>query len=223
MAGVFLVSTSFFPAKTFALTPAFQQPKVNPTLSPLQENQIQIDNLKAAFEFKKSLIAKDTNKLQQVQAQVQQVSQTKDQLKDQVDNLQDTVKQLQAQVDAKKAAEAARIVHIGQYAANAAGNDYAPGNCTWYVKSRRPDLPNDLGNANTWYYNAAAQGWKVGTQARTGAVGTTTAGALGHVVYVEAWYPDGTILISEMNYAGLYSQRTRIANESDFVYIYEKP
>jgi len=100
------------------------------------------------------------------------------------------------------------------------GNNYAPGNCTWYVKSRRADIPNDLGNANTWYTRAIAYGLSVGSQPRAGAVGTTTAGDYGHVVYVERVNGDGTILISEMNYAGLYSQRTKTASASEFLYIY---
>ncbi len=100
------------------------------------------------------------------------------------------------------------------------GNTYDAGYCTWYVKNRRPDLPNNLGNANSWYYRAAAQGLPVGASPRAGAVGTTAAGDLGHVVYVERVNNDGSILISEMNYAGLYSQRTRTAGASEFLYIY---
>lgn len=100
------------------------------------------------------------------------------------------------------------------------GNTYSAGYCTWYVKNRRPDLPNNLGNANTWYARAAAQGLPVGASPRAGAVGTTTAGDLGHVVYVERVNSDGSVLISEMNYAGLYSQRTRTAGAGEFLYIY---
>lgn len=100
------------------------------------------------------------------------------------------------------------------------GNTYDPGYCTWYVKNRRPDLPNSLGNANTWYSRAGAAGYSVGSAPRAGAVGTTTRGDLGHVVYVESVNPDGSIVISEMNYAGLYSQRTRTADPGEFVYIY---
>lgn len=101
------------------------------------------------------------------------------------------------------------------------GNTYDAGYCTWYVKNRRgASLPNNLGNANTWFARAQAQGMATGYTPRAGAVGTTTAGAYGHVVYVEAVNGDGTITISEMNYAGLYSQRTRVANASEFSYIY---
>lgn len=101
-----------------------------------------------------------------------------------------------------------------------AGNSYSPGYCTWYVKNRRPDLPNNLGNANTWYSRASAQGFAVGSAPRAGAVGWTGRGDLGHVVYVERVNADGSILISEMNYAGLYSQRSRTAAASEFLYIY---
>lgn len=101
-----------------------------------------------------------------------------------------------------------------------AGNGYDAGYCTWYVKNRRPDIPNNLGNANTWYSRAAAQGYDVGSAPRAGAVGTTTAGDLGHVVYVERVNADGSITISEMNYSGLYSRRTRTAGAGEFRYIY---
>lgn len=102
----------------------------------------------------------------------------------------------------------------------ATGNTYDAGYCTWYVKNRRPDLPNGLGNANTWYSRAAGMGLPHGSTPRAGAVGTTTAGDYGHVVYVELVNSDGSIVISEMNYAGLYSQRTRTASASEFLYIY---
>lgn len=100
------------------------------------------------------------------------------------------------------------------------GNTYSAGYCTWYAKSRRPDLPNNLGNANTWYTRAAAQGIPTGSAPRAGAIGATTAGDLGHVVYVERVNGDGTVLISEMNYEGLYIQSSRTVSASKFVYIY---
>src|SRR5690606_9688951 len=34
--------------------------------------------------------------------------------------------------------------------ASSAGNTYAYGYCTWWVKTKRPDLPNQLGNAGAW-------------------------------------------------------------------------
>jgi LysM repeat protein len=101
-----------------------------------------------------------------------------------------------------------------------AGNTYSYGYCTWYVKNRRPDLPNNLGNANTWYARAAAQGYAVGSEPRAGAVGTTTAGDLGHVVFVERVNGDGTIVISEYNYSAWNTYNSRTVSASSFVYIY---
>jgi len=100
-------------------------------------------------------------------------------------------------------------------------NTYDYGYCTWYVKNRRgASLPNSLGNANTWYSRAAAAGMAVGSVPRPGAVGATTAGALGHVVYVESVNADGSINISEMNYRGWGIQSSRTTSASEFVYIY---
>lgn len=100
-------------------------------------------------------------------------------------------------------------------------NSYAWGQCTWYAKQRRPDLPNNLGNANTWYSSAAAQGLPVGTEARVGAIGTTSEGAYGHVVYVESVNDDGSVNISEMNYAGgVGVVHYRTVSASSFNYIY---
>lgn len=101
------------------------------------------------------------------------------------------------------------------------GNTYDYGYCTWYVKNRRgASLPNGLGNANTWYSRAAGMGMAVGATPRAGAVGTTTRGNLGHVVYVESVNADGTVNISEMNYKGFGIQSSRTTSASEFVYIY---
>lgn len=96
------------------------------------------------------------------------------------------------------------------------GNTYTRGYCTWYAKSRRPDLPNNLGNADTWVARAAAQGFATGSAPQVGAIGQQGM----HVVYVESVNGDGTVTISEMNYQGwgVVSQRTVPA--STFLYIY---
>lgn len=101
------------------------------------------------------------------------------------------------------------------------GNTYTYGYCTWYVKNRRgASLPNGLGNANTWYSIARAMGLAVGSTPRAGAVGTTTAGAEGHVVYVERVNKNGSVYISEMNYEGWGVKSYRITSASEFLYIY---
>lgn len=101
------------------------------------------------------------------------------------------------------------------------GNTYDYGYCTWYVKNKRGNsIPNSLGNANTWFSRAQAAGMATGYAPRAGAVGTTTRGSLGHVVYVEAVNGDGTIQISEMNAPTWGAVTYRTANANEFSYIY---
>lgn len=99
------------------------------------------------------------------------------------------------------------------------GNLYTPGNCTWFAKSRRPDLPNNLGNANTWARRAAAQGYATGSAPRVGAVGVDTSGPLGHVFIVTA-VNGTTMTISEMNWRGLYVVSSRTIPASGYSFIY---
>lgn len=99
---------------------------------------------------------------------------------------------------------------------SSAGNTYEAGYCTWYVKNKRPSLPNNLGNANTWVARAAAQGMATGSTPQVGSVGQRGM----HVVYVESVNGDGTVTISEMNHAGLYVITHRTLPASYFTYIY---
>lgn len=90
------------------------------------------------------------------------------------------------------------------------GNHFAFGECTWYVASRR--CVPWLGNADQWYYNAAAMGYLEGHIPVPGAVvvfwpGGDGASSIGHVAYVEAVgptsnVPAGEFLLSEMNFYG---------------------
>lgn len=107
-------------------------------------------------------------------------------------------------------------VGVSYSATNSAGNTYAPGYCTWYVKNRRPDLPNRLGNAISWVGSAAAQGFATGSTPQVGAVGQQG----NHVVYIESVNGDGTVTVSEMNYKGLYVVSSRTVAASAFTYIY---
>ena len=78
-------------------------------------------------------------------------------------------------------------------------NGYDYGYCTWYVASRIA-VPANWGNANTWAYYAAQDGWTVSKSPRAGAIAQTTAGAFGHVAIVEAVSADGTMIkYSDMN------------------------
>lgn len=101
--------------------------------------------------------------------------------------------------------------------ASSAGNTYYWGQCTWYVKERRPDLPNMLGNGGQWAGNAAAQGYSIGYTAVAGAVAEQP----GHVAYVDSVNANGTMNISEMNYAGgVGVVHYRTVPTSGWTYIY---
>lgn len=98
---------------------------------------------------------------------------------------------------------------------SSAGNTYYYGYCTWYAKSRRPDLPNNLGNANTWVSMAAAQGIATSSTPRAGAIGQQGM----HVVYVESVNANGTVTVSEMNFNGWGVVSSRTVPASTFSYI----
>jgi surface antigen len=104
-------------------------------------------------------------------------------------------------------------------AASSAGNGYVWGTCTWYVKSRIPALPNQLGNGGYgWLSAAAAFGYATGSSPAPGAIGVES----GHVVIVESVNGNGTVNISEMNYAGqvgVVHYRTTSASEFQYIYV----
>lgn len=80
------------------------------------------------------------------------------------------------------------------------GGPYAAGQCTQWAWYNRQDLPTNLGNANAWARNAAAQGFPVDRVPSAGAIFQTSSGWYGHVGYVEAVNGDGSITVTEMNY-----------------------
>lgn len=193
--------------------------------SPLRQNEPVLDQMTQTVTDKKIALGDQTD-------QISSLEQKKQNLVLKLDTEHKTISDLTQKIaDKKAAAEAERkrveelknmFVHINLYAGDSSGNTYSYGNCTWYAKSRRADLPNSLGNANTWYYRAAAMGWDVGSAPKKGAVGTTVAGNLGHVVYVEGVSLDGsTVTVSEMNYAGFNVISSRTTSASEFLYIYE--
>lgn len=102
------------------------------------------------------------------------------------------------------------------YSPSSTGNTYGYGWCTWYVKSRKPNIPNTWGNAYQWVGSAQASGYSTGSTPVAGAIGA----AGNHVVYVESVSGDD-VNISEMAYAGgvgVVHYRTVPANS--FYYIY---
>lgn len=96
-------------------------------------------------------------------------------------------------------------------------NLYTAGQCTYYAFDKRPDLGNTWGNANNWASAAAQSGYTVNNKPSSGAVLQSTSGAYGHVAYVDNVNSDGSIEVSEMNYAGgvgVVSTRTISATEA---------
>lgn len=99
-----------------------------------------------------------------------------------------------------------------------AGNRYALGNCTWYAYERRAQLGRPIGsfwgNATSWASYAAAAGFKVDNTPEVGAIAQWNAfqggsGYAGHVGIVERINPDGTVFVSEMNFAGNFNRVTQ--------------
>lgn len=108
-----------------------------------------------------------------------------------------------------------------------AGNAYAWGNCTWYAYNRRPDIGSFWGNASSWAASARAAGYLVDQNPTVGAIAQWNAYAggsygWGHVGIVESVNGDGTVTISEMNYAGALGRVTTrtvpVSNVSNYIH-----
>jgi surface antigen len=85
------------------------------------------------------------------------------------------------------------------------GNGYDYGWCTWHAANRRIQigrpLPTNLGNAVSWLSIARRAGLATGNTPQAGAVlYHKNIGGLGHVAFVEKQNPDGSWLVSDMNY-----------------------
>lgn len=130
------------------------------------------------------------------------------------------IKLLEEQLQAKRAEEV-RIASLGRgglVSPVVYGNDYAFGNCTFFVAGQIK-VPAGLGNANAWDDNARALGYVVTSEPRVGAVAQTDEGWYGHVALVTAVDKD-SVHIREMNYVGYNVVSERDAPQSDFRYIY---
>lgn len=116
-----------------------------------------------------------------------------------------------------------------RFTANAAsvGNRYDYGYCTWYAYNRRAELGRPIGsfwgNAVSWSGYAASSGYSVTNAPSVGAVLQSGGyGGYGHVAVVESISGDGSVTVSEMNYAGwnVISTRTIPAGQaSSYNYI----
>lgn len=106
-------------------------------------------------------------------------------------------------------------------------NGYDYGYCTWWVAQRRAQvgepLPSNLGNASSWPYIARLAGLAEGHTPRLHAAAVTSLAGEGHVAFVEAVNPDGSIVLSEMNVYGWDVKDTRTvppAEAAGYIYIY---
>jgi len=122
-------------------------------------------------------------------------------------------------------------VNIGGRVGSFAGNGYVRGYCTWYAYNRRAELGRPIGgnwgNATTWASFARADGFEVNKTPRAGAVFQQGGGwsGMGHVGVVERVNDDGSIYVSEMNYAGYnkISSRTIPASQvGSYNYIHDR-
>jgi len=192
-----------------------------------RHNNVQVRNqLKAELsEKKKSLetVSKDIQELKEAttikDAELEKKTQEEARLKAEIEKKE-------AELQAKREAELtlansviASPASISYKDGDNSGNTYVPGNCTWYAKNKRPDLPNRMGNARNWYSSAKNAGYATGTNPKAGAIGVSFNGGMGHVVYIES-VSGGQINISEMNAVGLGVVSSRVASAGEFVYIY---
>ena len=97
-------------------------------------------------------------------------------------------------------------------------NLYTSGQCTYYVFDRvGGKIGSTWGNANNWANAAASAGYTVNNRPSAGAIMQSTAGAYGHVAYVESVNSNGSITVSEMNYGhgvGVVTSRTLSSSEA---------
>src|SRR2546429_6439331 len=98
----------------------------------------------------------------------------------------------------------ARVSSSAAAPASGGGNGFSYGYCTWWVAHKRY-IPW-RGNAAQWWWNARPFGFAEGATPRAGAVmvmGVSGTSPQGHVAYVESVNPNGSFLVSEMNWWGV--------------------
>ena len=107
---------------------------------------------------------------------------------------------------------------------------YPRGQCTWWVKQQRPDLPyfaGASGDAMNWAKSAEAAKYKVGSIPWPGAVAVWRAeqynvGKYGHVAYVLAVDGD-QIDVSDMNFGGTRKSSRHKVKWANLLFIYGGP
>ena len=105
---------------------------------------------------------------------------------------------------ARPMARSASVPSSAVVPASGAANGFSYGYCTWWVAHKRY-IPW-RGNAAEWWWTARPFGVTEGATPRAGAVmvmGVSGTSPQGHVGYVESVNPNGSFVVSEMNWWGV--------------------
>jgi surface antigen len=187
----------------------YQRPALSVTLI---LNAQSLDELLSSVSQARLVADKQASLLDQVSKLAQRDQQARDQSTAQLASIQSARDQASKMVSSlsAKAASNQQARNLMMYAQSMGTlttggpypNHFTPGQCTWYVASKR-SIPW-FGNANQWIAGAQQYGFPLGTTPRAGAVMVTAESGYGHVAYVEAVSGDGSWTVSEMNYQGPY-------------------
>jgi surface antigen len=129
----------------------------------------------------------------------------------------EVIQEVKTKVETKIEVPEQRVVEPREVARISDYNGYAYGYCTYFAKQQRPDLPDNLGNAGSWFYNAQAMGLPTGQVPIVGSVVVTNEGYVGHVAIVTQVNPF-SFNVREMNYSGWNTISTReIENNSSVI------
>ena len=200
--GVFILSISFStPVNAFSLS--FDNPFNSFKFDDKDQKQKEIEDAK--------------RKAEDIKRKMDETAQFVKSNSEEISKLNSEISKIAKDLEEKKD----MFVTINKYASDAAGNKYAFGNCTAYVKEKRPDIGNFWGNANQWINGAKNAGFDTGDKPKIGAIGVSFNGYYGHVVYIEKIRGE-KVYVSEMNYSGFNTISSRTTDASEFKYIYAK-
>jgi len=117
--------------------------------------------------------------------------------------------------EAREAADSSRTAVSTSRAVNTTNsiNSFARGHCTWHTQNI-VGWVSWRGDAKEWPAAARAQGYRVDKVPVSGSIYVEPwLSKWGHVAAIIDVYADGSFLISEMNYEGLYVRSTRVVSQ----------
>lgn len=113
--------------------------------------------------------------------------------------------QAAAQPAVQTQAAAAPVATTSRPTYSTSASSYPVGECTWGAKTLAPWAGDYWGNGGQWAANAAAAGFRTGSQPQVGAIACWNDGGYGHVAVVTAVQSTTSIQVSESNYNGIRS------------------